>query len=133
MEVTINTEKKSIVIDDRLIFLGNSLGDNLLEVNLKPEGVKYLGSIENLSTEDIRMVWGWSELDIKLIDPPYLLSELEEIKYDNNLDSLLNYDSGVIAPIVFLFPCVECIRSHYNKPVYLIYDNEDNVKGKIFI
>lgn len=132
MEIPLKNEKKSIVIDDKLSVMGDSLEKNLVEVDLKPDGVKYLGSIERLPTGDARMVWGWSDCEFRDIYTPYLLSELEEIKYDNNLDSLLDYDSGIIIPSVLLIPCIECIRRYYNKPAYFL--NTDNIeKAMIFI
>lgn len=130
MYVELNSGKQYIVIDDRLIELSNSLEKNLEEVESKPKNVKYLAEIEQLPTGDARIVWGWSEPNTIHTDT-YLLNDLKDINYDNNLDSLIDYDQGVIAPVVFVFSCIECIRRKYDKPIYFVTTTD--VTAKIFI
>lgn len=109
---TIDNTKKSIVIDALLDQYGNSLIENLVE----------LDNIQELTDENamcvckfkfncimghyqmFELIWGHQYAG-KFLSK----EQLKGITYINNLDSVLDYDKFNL-PLMFLFPLLECIR-----------------------
>lgn len=58
MEVHINQEKKSIILDDHLSELGNTLTLHMEEVSSRPKGTKFLATIKMLENGYVKLVWG---------------------------------------------------------------------------
>jgi len=135
MQIKINHLKKSIIINNKLEELGDSFSDNIVGQDTRPVGTRYLATITRQKTGCFKIVWGWSDDDIKERDPPYLQEELKKINFSNNLESLLDYKTGVTAHISFIFSCLECIRKHYNKPIYFVdkQSPRDMLTSMIFI
>jgi len=118
--------KENVVINDVLSDLGESLTSHMIEHDNIPPGTRYLGSIQMIDSSGMtRLCWGWSEDKKENKECNHYqsisLKELHDIKYNNNLHNLLDYDSGIIAPVMFIFPCLECIRRYYNKTIHFIH------------
>ncbi|MCB1160299.1 MAG: hypothetical protein H7A25_09835 [Leptospiraceae bacterium] len=129
-------DKPSIPMDERLHQLGDSFVNFIEEVeSLAPEELEnclFVGSMEKTDplipkVNFLRFIWAYSTGSKNSIS----LASLQNMKFENNLDTLLDYKDGFSAPIYFVFPLVECIRMNYNSDkVYLV---GDETKCEIYI
>lgn len=60
-----------------------------------------------------KFTWGY------VIEPETAISkeDLEKIDYDNNLDSMIDYEKGFGTLLTYIIPLIECIRRHYKTKV----------------
>ena len=129
-------DRPSIPMDDRLKELGDALLDFIEESESLPEKEKetalYIGRMEktgeNLAdAELIQFYWGYSSGEKNSVS----LDSLRKMKFENSLDSLIDYPKGFRAAIYFIFPLIECIRMNLgSEKVFIIGDGRT---GKIFM
>ena len=108
MQAEFNQNKKSITVNENLQKLGESFTEFLNEPNTRPPNTRYLCSLRtDGQMNPIQLSWGWAEKDN---NTGFSLKELQEIKYENNLETIVDYPDPVTMDINFIFPCLECIR-----------------------
>lgn len=122
-------DKPTIPIDDRLKQLGDSLVSFVEEVENLPtedlENVVFVGRMERTDSmipdeKFLHFTWGYSTG----LENSVSLDSLQRMNFENNLDSLIDYEEGFSSPIYFIFPLIECIRRNYNSDkVYLVGDD----------
>lgn len=136
-------EKKAIIMDDNLKTLGDSLCNHILETATLPVyNLVYVGKMKPVDTSEIpkdlqqfsflEFEWAYSFIDINSANI-VTHKELQEIDFENNLDSLINYDSGFRACTEFIFPLLECIRKHYESNEVVHYNKEINNETRVYI
>ena len=114
VKCTIDKTKPSIIINEYLKSYGNTLCDNLIEIdNLNdiPDDnplciCKFNANNIVGGYEMYELTWG-HVFDDNSINR----NQLHEMNFINNLDSVLDYDTFNL-PLMFLFPLLECIRIH---------------------
>lgn len=118
-------DKPAIPVDDRLKELGDALLPFIEETaSLSAEELARLllvGTMEHSSTPGntrfLSFLWGYAAEPQNSVG----LAALKQIHFENNLDSLIDYEKGFEAPIYFIFPLLECIRRHYgSEKVFLL-------------
>lgn len=100
-------------MDNNLKSLGNNFIVYMTETAIKPEGTRLVGTLIAKSNYMVQMKWGWVDKYTK--ENTFSLTELQQIKYDNNLSRLLSYEDGSNTSVNFIFQCLECIRRHFGK------------------
>lgn len=117
--------KKSIVIDENLYELANSFSDKIIESTDLPDEKYYvcIGSLINT----YELIPNNHKYFIKFdFSADITNQELHKIEYENNLDSLIDYQDGFNAPLEIIFGLLECIRKHYNSNiVHIVTDDSD--------
>lgn len=128
---TENKTKKSIIINDNMKNLGDSLCNHMIEVDKKPNDDDYLYLLICTIINKNEVIDNQSYLNFN-----WKLSkdELNEINFQNNLDSLIDYDDGFNTVIDIIFPLIECIRLHYSSNTVIFegtFDTETNIYIKL--
>lgn len=123
LNFTVDHTKKGIIIDELLHQYGGSFAENMIEIDdinsIKDKNVFCVCSLsegENFKdAETLKLVWGH-----QFAEKAVSRSRLKEMTFINNLDSVLDYDA-FNAPILFIFPLLECIRLHpTTKNMYMV-------------
>jgi len=116
--------KKSIIYDDNLSRLSENFFANMEERTLTETNKKtvlYVGSIKNTGKafkhggHIFHYSWGYATDKANAISQ----NDLEQINYDNNLDSVIDYKDGFSAELNNIFPLIECVRRHYGYKIVL--------------
>jgi hypothetical protein len=122
MQFVINNTKRSIIINSNLQTLWDSLINNMTDFGGRPPDTKYLGSITPLddSKSLAKIKWGCFNLENKIGDPAISFQRLNEVKFPNNLDTMIHYPNGLNSSLRFIFPCLECIRQSFDKKIFFV-------------
>lgn len=133
MEYKIDNDKKGIMMNLRLVELGDSFVNHIEEVCETLPNTKYLCTIEKYPNSDyVSLTWGYCNDLYK--DKTIGINDLKEVKYENNLDSMVGYSEPVKTLVSFIFPCLECIRmSLMVDEVRVVILETDQSKSHIFM
>jgi hypothetical protein len=105
------------------------LSNNVVEKEIQPVNTRYVGTLTEIHAGYVNLTWGWS--NGKFVTA-YTLDELKTIKYDNNLETLIDCKTGINASVSYIFPCLEFIRKHYGGKMYFV-DDKPYVKNIVNI
>ena len=120
--------KHSIIMNNNLEELCESFINFLTEVDYVPfvedRNPRYLCSLRsnNAGMTPLQLTWGWTEKDLKKKDTGFSLNDVQEVTYENNLESLIDCYPNVTMSVRIIFPLLECIRRHVNEksPIYFV-------------
>ena len=109
MSCTFIQGKESIILDENLKSLGSSFVSTITETN----ELSNIQNFNHIATIKIK--------ENNFVNLTFIISseELHKISYQNNLDSLIDYETFT-APIYVIFGLLECIRKYYNSTTYIV-------------
>lgn len=121
--VIIDKTKKSVIFNSKLDNYSTSLVHYINEYPID-EDVDIYNKIHicNIKSNDDYVYLKWK----------LRKHMLNKIKFINNLESLIDYEKGVNAPLTCIFALIECIRLYYNKDI-VIFKHIDDEYTSIYI
>lgn len=124
-ELEIDHTKPMVILDEQLDELANSFNDHILMLDIDGELPKGFTKIATVTHDkkcpfsDFYYTFVW---DAKLRDT----GVLSEVKFENNLDSVIDYDSFT-SEMGILSALLECVRSHLDpKQAYMVERKTEN-------
>lgn len=82
----------------------------------------------------VRLVWAYSDQEYSGQGTIFEKDDLKEVEFSNNLDSLIDYQESIGAPVSVIFATLECIRKSKNyENVIFVAPGGTNSKTMIFM